>query len=161
LILHRGGYGLHGIYSLEEYYAKHLSRYYDALAVGTSHNDYMGRANAEITKFLDYFCSGMADSFARVRAQAEEAERRGEADHAMILRELTAQQRKALALFGKSKMIAAHDAAIFFGISQRAASALCLKWVQQGFVVIADSSKKSRCYSLAPVYDTLVGARAR
>ncbi|MBI1830198.1 MAG: Fic family protein [Planctomycetes bacterium] len=44
LILHRGGYGLHGICSLEEYYAKHLAGYYDALHVGTSHNYYYDSA---------------------------------------------------------------------------------------------------------------------
>ncbi len=161
LILHRGGYGLHGIYSLEEYYAKHLSGYYDALAVGTSHNYYMGRAKAEVTKFLDYFCRGMADSFARVRAQAEGAQQRGETDQAMILRDLTAQQRKALSLFAKSKTIAAGDAAAFFGISPRAGSALCLKWVEQGFAIIVDSSKKSRRYSLTPKYEAILAARAK
>ncbi len=31
-IMRKGGYGLKGIYSLEEYYAKDLTRYYDAFA---------------------------------------------------------------------------------------------------------------------------------
>ena len=61
-ILHRGGYGLHGIYSLEEYYAKHLADYHNALNVSTSHNFDMGREAAEITNFIAYFCHGMADS---------------------------------------------------------------------------------------------------
>jgi Fic family protein len=156
LLLHRGSYGLHGIYSLEEYYAKHLAGYYDALAIGGSHNYYMGRAKAEITPFLDYFCRGMADSFARVRAQAEAAQRRGETNQAAALRELTAQQRKALSLFAKTMSIAARDAASFFGISARAASALCLKWVEQGFLVVADPSKKARRYRLAPNHEHLV-----
>ena len=101
LILHRGGYGLHGIYSLEEYYAKNLSGYYEALSVGGSHNYYLGRAEAEAetSKFLTYLCRGMADSFAHVRTRAEEAERRGDPDQATLLRELTAQERKALSLF--------------------------------------------------------------
>ena len=32
-ILHHGGYGLKGIYSLEEYYAKNIHGYYNALVV--------------------------------------------------------------------------------------------------------------------------------
>jgi hypothetical protein len=38
LILHRSGYGLGGIYSLEEHYAANLDDYYAGLAVGKSHN---------------------------------------------------------------------------------------------------------------------------
>ncbi len=156
LILHQGSYGLHGIYSLEEYYAKHLGGYYEALTVGPSHNYYMGRESADITRFIDYFCRGMADSFARVRAQAEEAERRGDPDRKAILRDLTAQQRKALSLFAKMSTIAAGDAADFFGVSSRAASALCLKWVEQGFLEIADPSKKARRYRLGARYEEVV-----
>ncbi len=158
LILHRGGYGLHGIYSLEEYYAKNLSGYYNALSVGTSHNYYLGRAEADITKFLDYFCRGMADSFARIRAQAEAAERRGEPNKAADLRELTPQQRKALSLFTKTRTVTSAEIADFFGISQRAASALCGRWLEKGFVLVADPSKKARRYQLAERYETIVAA---
>jgi len=52
IILHRGGYDLKGLYSLEEYYAKNLSAYYDALSIGASHNYYFGRAEADITSWL-------------------------------------------------------------------------------------------------------------
>ena len=60
LILHLSGYGLKGIYCLEEYYAKDLGSYYQALNIGNHHNYYMGRSEAEITSFIDYFCAGMA-----------------------------------------------------------------------------------------------------
>jgi Fic family protein len=46
LVLHKTGYGLNGIYSLEEHYAKNLGGYYEALSVGASHNYYCGRAEA-------------------------------------------------------------------------------------------------------------------
>jgi len=156
LILHRGGYGLHGIYSLEEYYAEHLQGYYDALAVGASHNYYHGRAEADVTLFLAYFCIGMADSFAKIRNRAEEAERQGEPDQTAILRGLTAQERKALPLFLKMKTIASRDMARFFRINTRMASAACLKWVDTGFLIVADPSKKGRRYQLAPKYESLI-----
>jgi len=71
LILHRGRYGLRGIHSLEEYYARNLPGYYDAIATGPGHNYYTGRAEAAATPFLVYFCEGMADNFSHVHAQVE------------------------------------------------------------------------------------------
>ena len=62
LILHQAGYGLKGIYSLEEYYAQNLQAYYDALTIGESHNYYWGRAEANITKWVVYFCEGIGRS---------------------------------------------------------------------------------------------------
>jgi cell filamentation protein, protein adenylyltransferase len=44
LLLHLGGYDLKGLYSLEEYYARNLGAYYEALSIGPSHNYYEGRA---------------------------------------------------------------------------------------------------------------------
>jgi Fic family protein len=53
LILHKAGYGLKGIYSLDEYYARQLTGYYEALTVGPSHNYHLGRAEADVTGFLE------------------------------------------------------------------------------------------------------------
>ncbi len=160
-VLHCGGYGLHGIYSLEEYYAKHLARYYQALAIGPSHNYYLGRAEAEMTPFLAYFCRGMADSFAKIRARAEEAERSGEQDRTATLRSLTSRQQKALSLFAKLSTVTSNEVADFFGITRRAASALCLTWTESGFFAIADASKKARRYRLADPYDAIVAEDVR
>jgi len=69
LILHQGGYDLKGVYSLDEYYARNLGDYYEALTIGPSHNYYAyyaGRADSDITKWVDYFCEGVADSFENV-----------------------------------------------------------------------------------------------
>ncbi|MDR0617720.1 MAG: Fic family protein [Endomicrobium sp.] len=55
LILNKYGYELKGIYNLEEYYAKDLQGYYDAMDIGNSHNYYFGRATAEITSWKDYY----------------------------------------------------------------------------------------------------------
>ena len=71
-ILHYGGYGLKGIYSLEAYYAKNLQGYYDALAVENIPNYYMGRAQADLTYFLKYFMKGMAISFTNIVESSKE-----------------------------------------------------------------------------------------
>lgn len=156
LILHRGGYGLRGIYSLEEYYAQNLPGYYDALSVGKSHNYYMGRATADVTKFLAYFCHGLADSFSKVRSQAERAGRKKAFDQAPQLRSLTPQQRTALSLFVKTKTVTSSDVAAFFQITSRSAAALCKRWLAEKFFVIANPSKKARRYQLADEYDSLI-----
>lgn len=62
LLLQEGDYGLSGTYSLAEYYAYNLGGYYEALAIGPSHNYYEGRADADLTPWLEYFCRGMAIS---------------------------------------------------------------------------------------------------
>ncbi len=49
LSLHLGGYDLKGLYSFEEYYAKNLAAYYQAISIVPSHNYYLGRAEADIT----------------------------------------------------------------------------------------------------------------
>lgn len=158
LILHRGGYGLHGIYSLEEYYAEHLADYYRALARG-SHNYYFGRATAEVTPFLHYFCMGMADSLAKVRGRAEAAQRQVPGETS-ALRELTAQQRKVLSLFLRMKQVSARDVARFFRIGPRSASALCRRWLGMRFLNVADPSKKARRYQLAEKYEQLIRRQA-
>jgi len=88
LVLHMNGYGLKGIYALEEYYAVNLPAYYNALSVGESHNYYLGRAQADVTDFVDYFCVGMAESFRRVRKKAEEGKNGEAVDQSQLLRML-------------------------------------------------------------------------
>ena len=149
LILHLGSYDLKGLYSLEEYYARNLRAYYKALTIGPSHNYYEGRAEADITKWVEYFCEGVADSFESVRHRAEEAAGSGAVDKSAILRRLDPRQRKALALFRESETITSRDIEGLFGISQRAARNLLTAWVKSSFIDIADPAKKSRKYRLA------------
>ena len=156
LILHRHGYGLKGLYALEAYYAEHLQDYYEALAVGESHNYYLGRAEADMSTFVAYFCLGMAEACTKVRAQAERLQAQGVLDQAPQLRELTARQRPTLPLFVQHKRITAKDLAAFLGLSSRQASDLCGRWVREGFLDVADPSKKARRYQLAPPYEALV-----
>lgn len=99
LVLHLGGYDLKGLYSLEEYYAKNLGGYYEAISIGPSHNYYAGRAEADITVWIDYFCLGMAMSFEAVAKRAEAAATSGVSDKHAQLRALDAMQRKCLELF--------------------------------------------------------------
>lgn len=150
LILHKSGYGLKGIYSLEEYYARDLQNYYDALAVGDSHNYYLGRAETDITKWIVYFCKGMADAFARVRSKATQATSQEDVktDYSHLLRELDHRQRQVLSLFKESRYLTTKEMAIFLGLQTRTTLNICKKWVLEGFIKQHGESNKLRKYEL-------------
>lgn len=156
LILHLGGYDLKGLYSLEEYYARNLGAYYEAINIGPSHNYYEGRAKADITKWLEYFCAGVADSFESVKHRASDVASSGAKDRSPALRRLDPRQRKALELFRDSNTITSSDVAKLFSISERAARNLLAAWVKNGFLLIADPAKKTRKYGLTPDYRILM-----
>jgi Fic family protein len=156
LILHKAGYGLKGLYSLEEYYARNINGYYQALVVGASHNYYLGRVEADVTGFVDYFCQGMAEAFSAVRVQAASASRRGALDRSPLLRRLDPRQRLLLALFRTRAIVTTAEIAAHLHLSPRTVVALCREWVAVGFLVLHDPSRKNRSYSLTPAYETLV-----
>ena len=159
-ILHKTGYGMKGIYSLEEYYAKNLQGYYNALTIGGSHNYYFGRAEADITPFLEYFTEGMAIAFQRVREKAvnyKETEIEiTPAYHTEKLRELRPQQRQLLSLFHKSREVNLQEIAEHLGINTRSASGLIKKWLEQEFIQIENPSKKARTYVLGKDWERMV-----
>ena len=149
LVLYLGGYDLKGFYSLEEYYARNLPSYYDALDIGPSHNYYMGRSEADITGWVEYFCVGMEEAFESVQRRAREEAHAGKADKSQILRQLDARQRKVLDLFRKSEWITAIQVEKLLGLSSRTGRHLCQRWVEEGFFVLIDPSKKARKYGLS------------
>jgi len=156
LILHLGTYDLKGLYALEEYYARDLKAYYEALTVGPSHNYYSGRADADITQWVAYFIAGMATSFEKVRDQALGEARKGGKDQSKLLRNLDAKQRQALTLFQSSREITAKDVGELFGYKPRTAALLCQRWVANGFLETTDPAKKSRRYKLDETYASIV-----
>jgi Fic family protein len=156
LILHLGRYDLKGLYALEEYYARGLKGYYEALTVGPSHNYYMGRAEADITKWVSYFIEGMAVSFEKVRDQAESEYAKGGKDQTKLLRNLDARQKKALALFRRSREVTAKEIGTLFGFQPRTAALLCQRWVESGFLEVTDPARKSRRYRLNDVCEAML-----
>jgi Fic family protein len=76
-LLHRGGYGLNGFFSLEEHHAQDLPGYYPALATHPQHNYYMGRETADLTPWLEYFIEAVAAVFAEAQQEAVRLAREG------------------------------------------------------------------------------------
>jgi Fic family protein len=156
LVLHLKGYDLKGLYAPEEYYAQNLAAYYEALTIGPSHNYYMGRAEADVTKWVAFFTEGMATAFEKVRDQALAESRKGHKDQSKLLRTLDAKQRKALELFQESREIGSKEVAALFGYAPRTASLLCQRWVEAGFFEVASESRKTRRYKLAKDYEAMI-----
>lgn len=156
-ILHKTGYGMKGIYSLEEYYAKNLNGYYQALNIGDSHNYYMGRAEADTTPFLEYFLSGMSISFRSVREKAQQLNVvNSEPDQSDSLRELRPRQKQVLPLFSQSREVGIQEIADQIGAKKQNAYNLVKKWIAEGFLVIINDSRKARTYGLSQKWESLV-----
>jgi len=145
LVLHKYGYGLKGIYSLEEYYARDLPAYYSAISYTGHHNYYYGRAEADITRWIEYFVLGMLDSFEHVKRAA--GTRKGK-DKSALLRSLSPRQRKLLTLFEDNDTITSKDVEKLFGFSSRSARLLCAQMVKEEFFIVVNSSDKGRSYGL-------------
>lgn len=146
-VLHQHGYGLQGIYNLEEYYARNLHDYYAALDVGEGHNYYMGRAESDITGWIEYFVAGVAVSFEAVREKMRQSAATG--DRTEWIRSLDVRQRKVLPLFEEWAQITTAQIAELLRLSPRGARALAQKWVDVGFLEIVNPSKRGRTYRLA------------
>ncbi len=157
LILHLGGYDLKGLYSLEEYYARNLNAYYDAIGVAPeTHNYYMGRSEADISGWVQYFVEGMAVSVENVLGQMSQVQNQNLPDQAKMIRTLDPKQRKALELFEEFKVVTASQIGQLFGFKPRTSAQLCKDWVAAGFLEITDPSNRGRKYRLAPRYQPLI-----
>jgi Fic family protein len=156
LILHLGGYDLKGIYSLEEYYARNLLDYYRAITVGPSHNYYLGRAEGDITQWLEYFCKGVLEAFTRAKEQMEKEKTKGSPDQGKILRTLDPKKRKVLELFQNYEVITNQQVIALFDFKARTGAKLCQTWTQEGFLETVNPSRKKREYRLGRKYQKLI-----
>ncbi|MEI7836786.1 MAG: cell filamentation protein Fic, partial [Planctomycetota bacterium] len=88
-----------------------------------------------------------AASFEAVREKMQQSASAG--DQSDWIRSLDARQRKVLPLFNEWAEITTPQIAELLKLSPRGARALALKWVRDGFLVIASPSKRGRTYRLA------------
>ena len=157
-LLHIGGYSLNGIFSLEEHHAIDLDAYYAALSTHPHHNYYEGRAEADLTHWLEYFVSTLSRVFSIAEEEALRIVREGATPEPDLLRKLDARTRRIFSLFAQSETIAARDVATLFGISDRAARALMQTLVIKSVLEVANSSNRARVYALSEVYRQVIGS---
>jgi len=157
-ILHKGGYGLNGFFSLEEHYAKNLQVYYRALTTHPHHNYYFGRSEADLTPWLEYFTSTLAEVFEAVRQQALKCAEQGIPAEPEDLRHLDHRARMVLGLFARKETITASEVAKELGLSERMARNLLKSWVDDGWLEVTNPSRRARAYSLSANYRQYIGS---
>ncbi len=156
-LLHLGGYGMNGFLSLEEHHARDLLGYYSALAVHPHHNYYEGRAEADLTPWVEYFVATLAETFEAVRREARRLVTAAAPAEPAPLRALDRRARIVLGLFAKVPRITAPEVARALGLSERMARVLLKKWVEDGWLEVADPSRRKRAYELTAIYRQYIG----
>lgn len=156
-LLHRGGYGLNGFFSLEEYHAQDLAAYYNSLATHPHHNYYEGRAEADLTPWIEYFLKVLAAVFDNASKDAQQAAGSGFHGEPDALRRLDPRARAVIGLFTNQNRITTRDAAAVLRLSERMVRDLLQNWVQEGILEIADASRRARSFSLSAVYRRFIG----
>jgi len=151
-ILHRGGYGLNGFFSLEEHHARDLDGYYRSLAVHPHHNYYEGRRDADLTPWLEYFAKTLAGVFTATKDEALRYSVRGVPAEHKELRRLDHRARTVLAIFTKTEQVTTSQVAATLGLSERMTRMLLNTWVKDGWLVIANPSNRKRTYGLSEMY---------
>ena len=157
-ILHKGGYGLNGFFSLEEHHARDLPGYYQALTTHPHHNYYFGRSEADLTPWLEYFISTLAVVFEAVRLTAQKCAFEGRQAEPEELRRLDHRARVVLGLFASKETVTAPQVAAELGLSERMARNLLTDWVRDGWLEVADPSRRARSYSLSAKYRQYIGS---
>lgn len=151
-ILQKNGYGLNGFFSMEEYHAAGIAGYYRSLATHPHHNYYEGRANADLTSWVEYFVLLLAEVFKNAQKETLVYIKHGVKAEPAALRKLDIRARNVLGLFLKKEAITTSDIAALLGLSQRMARNLAEKWMKQGVLTVKEKSKKSRAYGLSAIY---------
>jgi Fic family protein len=156
-LLKRGGYDLHGFFSLEEFHARDLPAYYQALAVHPHHNYYEGRAGADLTPWLEYFVGLMREVFNAAKDDAVRLSETPPPAEREEIRRLDQRARIVLALFSNQETITASQVARALGLSDRMARNLLQEWTSEGWLIVADPSRRGRAYQLSAVYRQFIG----
>jgi Fic family protein len=156
-LLQRDGYGLRGFFSMEEHHAKDLEVYYASLAAHKRHNYYEGRAQAELTDWLEYFTTLLANVFAVAKDEAAKYAKEGIPLEPEPLRKLDRRARVVLGLFARKDTAITQEVSAALGLSGRMARNLLAAWVKDGWLVVANPSNRARAYRLSAIYRKYIG----
>jgi Fic family protein len=156
-VLQRDGYGLQGFFSLEEHHARNLEEYYKRLAANQKHNYNEGREKAELTPWLEYFVTLLAEVFKEVGKTVRNRALSAPKAVPLELRTLKRRERAVLGILAQKETITSRDVADALGLSVRMARNLLERWVTGGFLEVADPSNKNRAYKIKAKYRKYIG----
>lgn len=137
---------------MEEFYNKDINKYYNSLQMGLHHNFYFGRNNADITEWLEYFISIMADTFELVGNRVKEIYINTK-EEISIIDTLDKMQRWVANFIKNNGKIKAKDIATHFKINLDTANNWIKKWIDKGFLKrYNDIQKRNIDYILTEKY---------
>lgn len=157
-ILQKNNYGLHGLFSMEEHHAKEIGKYYRALETHPHHNYYEGRAEADLTGWVDYFVSMLLKAYEGVKTETagmKKGEKKIDAD---LFRQLDRRAKIVIPLFKDNAEITSGDIANILRVSRRMAGNYAGEWIKKGIIEIANESDKARTYKLSKRYEEIFKA---
>lgn len=112
---------------MEEFYDKNIDEYYNSLQMGLHHNFYFGRNEADITKWLEYFISIMANTFEAVGNRVKEIYKNSQ-EEMNIIDTLDKRERWVANYIITHSKIKAKDIADHFKINLDTANNWIKKW---------------------------------
>lgn len=123
------------------------------------HNYTEGWDKADLTGWAEYFIRILADVFTAIKEEAlhHVGEGKGEQIKPEAPRQLDPRGRAVLSTFARTERITSADVVRTLGLSQRMARNLLRDWVEDGWLEIADSSRRGRAYSLSVGYRQFIG----
>lgn len=105
----------------------------------------------------DWLVSSLAEVFEAVRPNAQECSGQDLQEQPEDLRRLDHRARVVLGLFARKETIIAPQVADELGLSQRMARNLLGTWVKEGWLEVANPSRRARAYSLSALHRQLIG----
>lgn len=139
-ILKAYNYDLKGFYVMEEFYDKNIDEYYNSLQMGLHHNFYFGRNEADITEWLEYFISTMANTFEVVGNRVKEIYKSSK-EEINILDILDKRERWIANYIITNNKIKAKDIANHFKINLDTANNWIKRWMENGFLTRYDNKQ--------------------
>lgn len=156
-VLRRSGYGLKGLFVLENFYDRRLNEYYKNLQMGLSHNYYLGRNEADLTPWLEYFVRGLAEVFEEAAIIVEEKNKELLQVEPELIRKLDPEQRLIFRyLIFEKDVITNAELGEILGISDRSLRERTRLWRENGFLVPKDpNAQRIRTHVLHTDYQEL------
>lgn len=139
-ILKAYNYDLKGFYVMEEFYDKNIDEYYNSLQMGLHHNFYFGRNEADITEWLEYFISVMANTFEAVGNRVKEIYKNSKQE-INIIDTLDKRERWVANYIITNNKIKAKDIANHFKINLDTANNWIKKWIEKDFLKRIDDKQ--------------------
>ncbi len=159
-ILRRAGFGLKGLFVLESFYDRNPKEYYRNLQMELHSNYYFGRNDCDLSPWLTFFLSGLAEVFTEAAHLVQAESENYTAVEPELIRILDPTQRIVFAQFSfRYTSASTSDLRTWLKLSDRTIRGKIKKWIEDGFIMPRDQDgQRIRSVILTPEYQALAAA---